>query len=380
MANGMMPRSAAIAIGDMLDNCARMESGQRVLILAHVDGLHGGDNLVEPEVMEWIMAAVSARNAHPNILWIDEPFEPYVFKTPDIVKAAFAGADVVINNSFDLTIEEVRDLREVLMTQHVPMIRNFATTRALISSTYAQTPYELVSQIRYQVGAQFAENEAYTITDPNGTHLEGRIGAPMAQMPWTQWRSERGSRPWPEWVHPPVAIEDSEGELVFDRSLSWWTRYVGLPPFFAQPVRVSVKNGVLTRFEGGPEADSLNSFFSWLTNRFGTDAGKLSMVHSGVHPNAVPPDQVVERPYRRIIEHQHTSNIHFHLGDIMGNPDWPASMLHLTADIRQPTWEVGEQLIHDDGHLTALEHPDVAAVAAKYPGRPGLPSDSWPTD
>ncbi|HZP26391.1 MAG TPA: hypothetical protein VFB90_05005, partial [Dehalococcoidia bacterium] len=264
MAKGMMPESAAIAIGDMLDNCARLQPGQRVLILAHVDGLHGGDNLVEPQVLDWIAAEVTARQSYPSILWIDEPFEPYVWQTPGLVKAAFAGTDVLINNSFDLTIEEVRDLRDTLMQGHVSMIRNFATTTPLITSTYAQTPYELVSQIRYQVGAMFEEGAPYSITDANGTHLEGRIGAPMAQMPWTQWRSERGSRPWPEWVHPPVAIEDSEGELVFDRSLSWWTRYVGLPPFFSQPVRATVRNGNIERYEGGPEADSLNNFFKWL--------------------------------------------------------------------------------------------------------------------
>jgi len=36
------------------------------------------------------------------------------------------------------------------------------------------------------------------------------------------------------------------------------------------------------------------------------------------------------------------------------------------------TWRVGESLVLDRGRLTALGHPDVLAVAAKYPGRPGL--------
>jgi len=40
-----IPKGAAIAINDMLENCARIQKGQEVLILAHIDGLYGGDNL-----------------------------------------------------------------------------------------------------------------------------------------------------------------------------------------------------------------------------------------------------------------------------------------------------------------------------------------------
>jgi len=46
--------------------------------------------------------------------------------------------------------------------------------------------------------------------------------------------------------------------------------------------------------------------------------------------------------------------------------------MHITGDIRNTTFRVGNTLIHDQGHLTALDHPAVRAVAEKYPGRPGL--------
>ncbi len=53
-----IPKGAAIAINDLVDNCARIEAGQEVLLLAHVDGLYGGDNLVDEEAVSWIQAAV----------------------------------------------------------------------------------------------------------------------------------------------------------------------------------------------------------------------------------------------------------------------------------------------------------------------------------
>jgi hypothetical protein len=40
-----IPHGASTAIDDMLDKCARIRVGQEVLILAHIDGLHSGDNL-----------------------------------------------------------------------------------------------------------------------------------------------------------------------------------------------------------------------------------------------------------------------------------------------------------------------------------------------
>ena len=56
-------RGAALAVGDLLDNCARIREGQEVLLLAHVDGLYGGDNLVDETAISWIQAAIQERGA-----------------------------------------------------------------------------------------------------------------------------------------------------------------------------------------------------------------------------------------------------------------------------------------------------------------------------
>jgi len=46
MSSAYMPADAAVAINDMLDCCAVVKPGQNVLILAAIDGLHSGRNLV----------------------------------------------------------------------------------------------------------------------------------------------------------------------------------------------------------------------------------------------------------------------------------------------------------------------------------------------
>ena len=106
--------------------------------------------------------------------------------------------------------------------------------------------------------------------------------------------------------------------------------------------------------------------------RLGEGVYNFNALHFGVHPQAeVSPQQCPNLLYRRLIEHSHCSNIHVHLGVPDSTPQYPY-WVHITGDIRKATFKVGDAVVHDRGHLTALDHPAVRAIAARYPGRPGL--------
>jgi len=64
----------------MLDHCAKIQPGQEVVILAHLDGLYGGDNMVDQEAISWIQTAVQTRWANASVLWIDEKTKPYEWR------------------------------------------------------------------------------------------------------------------------------------------------------------------------------------------------------------------------------------------------------------------------------------------------------------
>jgi hypothetical protein len=49
-----MPKGVAIALNDLLDHCAEINAGEEVVIMAHMDGIVGGDNLVDPQVVAWL--------------------------------------------------------------------------------------------------------------------------------------------------------------------------------------------------------------------------------------------------------------------------------------------------------------------------------------
>ena len=90
-----IPKGAAPAVADLLDNCARIQAGQEVVLLAQLDGLRGGDNLVDETAMAWIQAAVKHRGANASVLWIDEEAKPHAWRFPPVVKAALAACDVL---------------------------------------------------------------------------------------------------------------------------------------------------------------------------------------------------------------------------------------------------------------------------------------------
>ena len=148
-------KGAAVAIGDLLDHCARIQPGQEVVLLAHIDGLHGGDNLVDETAIDWIQTAIRQRGANASVLWIDEPAKPHAWRLPPVVKAAIAASDVLINHSFDIVFEELVELKQFLWQTKKLMVRNFATTAPLLCTAWAQTPNELVSEIRYQASVSF---------------------------------------------------------------------------------------------------------------------------------------------------------------------------------------------------------------------------------
>lgn len=370
-----IPKGAAIAVSDLLDHCAMIKPGQEVVLLAHIDGLYGSDNLVDEDAISWIQSGVHQRGANASVLWIDEPAKAHAWRLPPVVKAAITACDVLINHSFDIVFEEIMEFREtVLQRKNMIMVRNFATTAPLLSTAWAQTPHELVSEIRYQASLAFKAGLKWQLTDANGTHLEGKIEAPSSwSVPYASRREEASPyRPWPEWLFAPIAVSETYGTLIFDSMLSWWSRYIGISPYFSKPIKLTIENCRIVKIEGGDEADALRRFLASMKEQLGDGVYAFTHFHSGVHPQAfVEPHQCPNPLYRRLIEHAHSSNIHFHIGAPQAIPTYRYWM-HITGDIRTATLKVGDTLVHDRGHLMALDSPAVAKVAKKYPGRPGI--------
>lgn len=366
-----VPRRAATAIEDMLVHAAKVAPGQRVLILSYTDGLYGGDNLVDRDAVRWIRQAVEAHGATATVLWVDLPAVAHQWRFADEVREAFDRCDLMIYHSFDLSSEEIIRFREHASASGKIALRNFASTAPLLCTDWALTPHELVSEIRYQAARPIQPGLGFEIADANGTHLTGTILPSRGFRSYTERRG-KGAVPWPEWVNPPISLGETSGVFVFDRMLGWWSRYIGIPPYFSEPIRVEVQRNRMVKIEGGSEAESLRRFLEEMRARVGDAVYSFDRLHFGVHPNAeVHPHQCPNVLYRRLVEHAHTSNLHAHIGSAQPTKDYPY-WVHCTGDIRAATFRVGDAVIQDRGRLTALDSPEVKEVAARYPGRPGV--------
>jgi hypothetical protein len=378
MMRALASRQVVAALSDLLDNCAQVKRDQRVIILGAVDGLYGGANLVEEEVLMWLHAGVLARGGDPTVIWTEFNVGPSSFRVPPVVKAALKEADLLINHVFDMPVEELLELRSILAATGVPMVRNMATTSALLASEWAQTPYELVSKIRSQAGSVLQPGAKWVVEHNNGTHLEGKMTAPKAPLTsYGQSRFDGHYRPFPEGVFPPIQITETSGTLVFDRTLPWWSRFIGLPTRFHEPVELTIKDSQITSFHGGEEARSLDRFLTELAKRVGDDAFRLAAFHGGVHPCArVSTHQCPDANYREFIEHHHSESCHFHLGSAARDPSYPF-FLHVTAELRKATFRVDGVDFYKGGHLTALDDPTVLDLAKKYGGYRRSNPQAW---
>jgi hypothetical protein len=384
-----IPKAALTSIADLLDQTLHVKAGHKVLLVAYLDGLYGGDNIVDRDAIHWIAQELEARGAIPEVLWVDVPGRMHAWEFPNAVREAMDRNDRTIYHSFDLVVEEMIAFRKYLYEyvrppsipdNNITAVRNMATTGPLLCSKWAQTPYELVSEIRHQAGKrlQAQVGEKWELTDPLGTQLSGII------LPCTSGfgrydarREKRTQTPWPEWVVPPIHLGETSGTFVFDRTLSWWSRYIGVPPFFENSVQLVIRDNKILSIEGGSEADAFRRFLKGLEGRTAGGVYNFDQMHFGVHPQAhVADHQCPSVLYRRLIEHCHTSNFHVHVGSPIATeeyPYWP----HITGDIRQPTFRIGNVLMHDAGQLTVLDDPTVKAVAGRYPGRPGLDKEPF---
>jgi len=375
-----IPKAALNSLTQMVDHCAQIKPGDEVVILAHIDGLYGSDNLVDEQAINWTQAVVQSRGANCSILWIDEIMKENEWRMPPVVKGAITEADLLINTSLDLAVEEVAEFRKYLEVAKTWYIRMFPVTAPLLMTKWAQTPHELVVMIRHISSNPFMTHMSkFVMTDPNGTHLEGCTLDPVQRpgipgMPYNSWRRDASHYiPWPEWVHPPINCKDVNGVFFFNCMLPWWSRYIGIDPAWKELVRIDVKDSRMAKISGGKEADAINRYLKILEGKVGDGIWKFDTFHFGIHPNAKVTDaECPNAIYRRIIDHSHSSNLHWHVGSAPANEKYNYYP-HITADIRNATLKVNDKLVYDNGYLMCLQDPEVLKIAAKYPDLPGVP-------
>jgi len=385
----LIPKQAAIAVADLVDNCATVKPGMNVLIVAANDGLYGGVNIVDRETVAWVHDAVVQRGADATVVWCDIPYRPLVlwgngadpskaWRVPPVVASAMRAADVIISHAVDLTYEEeLREIPDILEERNIRYARNMATTASLLTSNWGLTPYELVSEIRVQACALAKPGSKWVMTHPNGSHIEGYVVKPEEMDDYAHYRDIGPYCPFPEGVWSSIRARDAEGVGIINEIGVIWARHIGVPCPFKQPVKVFIEKGYIKKFEGGEEAETLTRFYKFIAEYLGEAAYEVRGFHGGVHPSAMlEPHQCPNTPYRHFIEHHHWSSFHFHMGNSRRSKEFPY-LMHISAELRGGELKIGDEYVYKNGRITAADHPNVRAIAEKYKDRPGLEPERW---
>ena len=385
----LIPKQAAIAVADLVDNCATVKPGMNVLIVAANDGLYGGVNIVDRETVAWVHDAVVQRGADATVVWCDIPYRPLVlwgngadpskaWRVPPVVASAMRAADVIISHAVDLTYEEeLREIPDILEERNIRYARNMATTASLLTSNWGLTPYELVSEIRVQACALAKPGSKWVMTHPNGSHIEGYVVKPEEMDDYAHYRDIGPYCPFPEGVWSSIRARDAEGVGIINEVGVIWARHIGVPCPFKRPVKVFIEKGYIKKFEGGEEAETLTRFYKFITEYWGEAAYEVRGFHGGVHPSAIlEPHQCPNAPYRHFIEHHHWSSFHFHMGNSRRSKEFPY-LMHISAELRGGELKIGDEYVYKNGRITAADHPNVRAIAQKYKDRPGLEPERW---
>lgn len=348
--------------------CGGVEKGTNVLIL---NLINDPGNPVDEAAVHALATIAQETEANVQILWSTGMEKSWWSDVPPIVVAAWNAADVVVSNALAFG-RGVKAIREAMFKKKTIRIRNQATTVSILGSEWARFPFELSDEITRTVGEHFEQVRSWRVVADNGTDIGGKVGAvPTVGTGMTRYgqkRREKQNRPFPQGCFNPITSEDANGIIVFDRTLPWEARYVGVPEVkFTEPLKITVEKNRMVHFEGGFEAGCYRRFYESLVPYLGDDAWNVSGWHAGIHPKA----KVYESPQRnpdvmhRAV-HNHPSVMHFHLGGSIGKEyDYPY-MWHLSNEIEGATIYLDGEKLYDRGHLMVLDDSTIKSLAAQY--------------
>jgi len=256
--------------------------------------------------------------------------------------------------------------QEILNNGKMRCTSLLAVTAELLRSDWARFPAEIVSAIISKVidQSKSGRDKSFRLTAPNGTDLQGvldfRWGFKKAQFPW-KWHYFPGADMA---EHPRVA----EGKLVFDH-------LEGFKGYLSTPIKMEIKNHVVSTVEGGFEARWLERMMKRFTN-----GNYFCEFTIGAHPKAPLLRGLEERAVDTLL-FRHSGSFHGAVGRWGDEPDSgaPFSEWHWDGGILNPTLSIGGVTLVKNGRLAALDDEEVRKAASKY-GDPDVVLEEayWP--
>ncbi len=224
----------------LVDVCTKVKPREKVLIVTD----HRKFAIAK------ILATVSIDRGAETIITLMQPREKAGQEPPDPVAEAMKRADVVfvpvstsITHTHAVKNAAAAGARIIVMTDF---------TEEMMIHGGLEADFEALKPVCRKVAERFGQGNRVKVTTPAGTHLEMEISGRRGNALYCiVERGEFSTVPTVE-AHVSPIEGTANGNLVVNASIP----YLGIG-VLKEPVRVDVKDGFITRIEGGSQADIL---------------------------------------------------------------------------------------------------------------------------
>lgn len=308
-------KGARIAV----ETCMNVKSDETVLVVTDVGKVRIA------EALAYASSAVGAETV-TSLMGV---LRQQVKEPPKPVAEAMRNADVIlIPTSTSLSHTDAR--REATKSG-VRIASMPGITEEMMSIGGLTADYHEVAELTYRVAAVLGKGKNVDVTTPSGTNLAMNIERrlPLSDTGLYHKAGEWGNLPAGEACLAPVE-GTTQGTLVID----------SIGEIVKQPLRIIVKNGWATKFEG-PDAEQFENLLK-SADRNAYNIGELGI---GTNPKARVTGAVLE-------DEKVLGTIHIALGD---NTSYTGghtkSKIHIDGILLQPTVKVDGQVIMKNGKL-----------------------------
>jgi len=293
---------------------------------------------------------------------LDDPGDTGLIDPPKIARNAFYASDVVIGivSVFKMQFS-TKSVAKALKEHGVRFAYVGPNTSEELASEWARFPADLAFAIGKRTLADLQKGgHDITITDENGTNLKARVEP-------TDWHGAgiRGplNKPGSYAVIPATTagttkIKQASGRIFVD--------FLEIFGPSAETCELVVEDNWITDVRGGPQATIFRDRIFSIEN-----ANLLSQIAWGFNPKGRI-NKCLQPPWdknKMAMISRFAGVMHIGVGSTafhQGEKGQFVSAMHTHAVLLKPTVSAGNRLIIEKGRITALDDPEIRALAKKY--------------
>lgn len=279
-----MPDKATLGALNLLENCAELEHGNRLLIVHEEPGAdYYDDGIVE-------VVADCARALGADVTLHLEPFDPHARGLSSALADQFENNDKIVFLARVGDQLRFRDLPKGKLS-----IVCYALDVKMLSSDFGIATYSALDEIKKAVNDMLNAAKSIKVTCANGSDFTGVNSAPLPP------EGDVSIKRFPMSVFTPIPAKDFSGRLALPGFL------VGTGSMYYAPYAINglgrsfltLHNGRIAGIEGDAQTvQKIRDHYDFVAGTFGIDRDFVHSWHAGIHPGCAFSDPI-EASYER---------------------------------------------------------------------------------